>query len=86
MNAAIIHGCFFFWGAPQTPLLFMSVGRLGGRAHNTAYFGKISWMERTLNDERGHCPNDGSGHYLWNERTLNDGSSHYPNDGSGHYL
>ena len=32
-------------------------GRSGGRNHNAACFGMISWKERTLNDD--------SGHFLW---------------------
>ena len=61
----------YLWQGPLAPrnvcpnLLATYFGRSGGRNHNAAYFGTISWKERTLNDGSGHYPNDGSGHYLW---------------------
>ena len=47
MGAAIIYGCFFLGGVPppRPPCFFF--GRSGGRDHNAACFGTISWKERT---------------------------------------
>ena len=80
MAAAVIYGSGRRLRGNSDLVSLVHFGRSGGRNHNAAYFGTISWKERTLNDGTGHYLNDGNGHYL------NDGSGHYPNDGSGHFL
>ena len=60
MTAAILYGSGHYLKDDS-----VHFGRSGGRNHNATCFGTISWKARTLNDECGHYPNDGTSHYLW---------------------
>ena len=62
MAAAFIYGSGRWLRGISDLVSLVHFGRSGGRDHNAACFGTISWKARTLNDESGHYPNDGSGH------------------------
>ena len=63
MAAAVIYGSGRWLRGISDLVSLVHFGRSGGRDHNAACFGTISWKARTLNDGSGHYPNDGSGHY-----------------------
>ena len=56
MATAAIYGSGRWLRGISDLLSLVHFGRSGGRDHNAACFGAISWKERTLNDGRCYSP------------------------------